>query len=876
MNASAASQRITEGLNKLIAAGHRVVWWSDPEGEFQEHLDEVVLEGTELIDLSGQPALAVKRRVELDAPEQRYVLYEAGAAPEADEDWLLDLRLYAEPFAADATSMLLQDLGLKHASLRDHLRQRSRFFASKERTTRLAQLLEPDDFKREVDAKIFAVLARSNTWDTFSLIQALLSDVAKLDADEGIESAPLWQELDKYGLQPFAWALLRRSFGYSEEEPSLTRFVLQLFVTDLAHGLRCALPAALSKFQLPDAYASSVAVFLSQWRDSTTRHTLYDRLAERVAKELDVEAHLRGIRPADAGDCATFVALERAVALALRDLLLGNMASTVADEVRRVAYSRMEGYWANPRWPDTDSGARSIWYAYYRALIAATELFALVEAHGSRLSFDSAKAAYEAYAETLYEVDQRYRQFHESADKVAARSADAIRPLVDEVEAAYLNGFLSKLGQHWDAHLDNRLLATWSLDGIAKQQEFYQREVARYLKGGDDRRIFVIVSDALRYEVAQELKTTINGRDRIEATLNSQLGVLPSYTKLGMASLLPHKTLSYTAKGTVQADGKSTDGLDNRNRLLEKVDGLAIKAEELATMGKEALRERIKPYRVVYVYHNQIDAIGDNAATEEGTWSACRTTIRELTDLVARLVNSANASAITITADHGFLFRESPPEAIDKSALGTQPSGTIVAKKRYLVGTSLGESPAVHHGSTKVTAGTTCDTEFWLPRGLGRFHFVGGARFVHGGASLQEIVVPVINVRQTRGKRAERTSVRKTCASVLGHQHRITTAQHVFTLVQTEAVSERVLPCTIDVGLYDKDGEAVSTTSSVRLESERPELGERQHKVSLSLLAQAVRSGREYYLIVTDADTGVEYHRIEVRIDLAIENDFDF
>lgn len=166
-------------------------------------------------------------------------------------------------------------------------------------------------------------------------------------------------------------------------------------------------------------------------------------------------------------------------------------------------------------------------------------------------------------------------------------------PLDKQVEARYLNSYLSKLAAHWDGHLDNGLLDGWTIPGVANQQNFYRDVVAPYLKGGDERRMFVIISDAMRYEVAEELKGRINSRERVQAKLGSQLGVLPSYTKLGIASLLPHERLSYTDKGAVEVDGLSSDGLDNRSRILASVDGVALKAEALANMGKQALFSRI-------------------------------------------------------------------------------------------------------------------------------------------------------------------------------------------------------------------------------------------------------------------------------------------
>lgn len=876
MSGVSALERIQQGLHKLLGAGHRVVWWSDPDGEFTESIDEVVLTNAELVTVADSVALAVKRLVEIDAKDGAFVLYEPQEAPAPEQDWLLDIRLYAEPFAADATSMLQQDLGLRNASLRHHLKDRARFFASKDRTARLAAMLHPDDMERDIDAKIWAVLSRSGSADAFTLWLDLLCDLAKLDDGAAFDESPLWQGLVKYGLADFAWALAERHFGYRDGTPSLARFVPRLLITDLARGISAPLPSGLAKLVLPEVNAGSIAVFLSQWRDSTARQKDYDVLSSRLAAELQIAHHLAGLKPDDAEGCATFVDLERIVANALRDQLLGNMATGVTADVRRAINGRLASYWVSDRFPDTEVGKRSIWRGYYQALLSATDLFEALDVRAKRFAFASPEAAYTEYTESLFEIDQHYRLFHESADTVTARFPDAIAPLAEQVESSYLNRYLSQLAAHWDDHLQNGLLDKWRISGIHNQQGFYKRIVSPYIAKGDDRRMFVIISDALRYEVADELKSQINSRERVEATLSSQLGVLPSYTKLGMACLLPHKSLTYNAKGSVDVDGRSSEGLENRNKILETIGGTAVKAETIANMGKQALRDFVRPHRVIYIYHNQIDNTGDTAGTESNTWIACRQTIRELSDLVARLVNNASATAITITADHGFLFRETPPEALEKSKLDSKPSGTIVAKKRYLVGKALGDAEYAHHGKTAVTAGTDCDTEFWLPRGVGRFHFVGGARFVHGGATLQEVVVPIIEIRQKYGKSADSTRVTKVGVNVLGQQHRITTNFHTFTLLQTEPVSEKVLAMAINIELINQLGDGVSSREVLNLDGDHPDLGQRQSKVSLSLLAQAVHARNDHFLVISDAETEVELQRIPVRIDLAIANDFDF
>ncbi len=82
--------------------------------------------------------------------------------------------------------------------------------------------------------------------------------------------------------------------------------------------------------------------------------------------------------------------------------------------------------------------------------------------------------------------------------------------------------------------------------------------------------------------------------------------------------------------------------------------------------------------------------MGDSASTESQTFAAVRTAIREMGAMVRFIVNSLNGTTVLVTADHGFLYQDSMLEAFDKSALEEKPAGALTAKKRYLIGDSLG------------------------------------------------------------------------------------------------------------------------------------------------------------------------------------------
>ncbi|MCK5863309.1 MAG: BREX-1 system phosphatase PglZ type A, partial [Candidatus Hydrogenedentes bacterium] len=481
---------------------------------------------------------------------------------------------------------------------------------------------------------------------------------------------------------------------------------------------------------------------------------------------------------------------------------------------------------------------------------------------------------YSLYVSELFRFDQLYRHFCEAADLAESAGWDLLKPLRDDIESVYCNWYLMRLGIEWGKCLNNGLLEAWRIADIPNQQDFYKEHVLPRLKRGDRTRVFVIISDAFRFEAAQELCTCLNGEYRLQADLTTLLGTLPSYTTLGMASLLPGKILSYGKSGDVTVDEKASASLDQRNAILETVNGMAIKAEELISLTQKAGRARVKEKQIVYVYHNVIDAVGDSASTEVGTFSAVRKTINELASLVRFIINNLNGNHMLITADHGFLFSESAPTETDKSKLNIKDEGVINSKKRYVLGEKLGSYENTFHGKTHNTAGTEDNMEFLIPKGVNRFHFVGGARFVHGGSMPQEIVVPVLTVKHIKDKSSRRkTKSKPVSVSVLGATHRITTPHHRFQLLQMEAVSERVKPVTLKAAVYEGDA-PVSNIETVTSNSVSDSMSELQKDIHLVLQERQYDKKTTYRLILRDADTGIEQQHVNVIIDRAITDDF--
>jgi uncharacterized protein (TIGR02687 family) len=870
-------KQINDALDRVFnEEKQRIVFWNDPEREFKNVLPYLLLENVTVLRLDEIGTLEVKLRVEQDDPTGRYLLYSPAEEPDFERDWLLDIRLYSRSFRADRASILLNDLGLTNQYLRQHIADRRKFFDSRERLQKLKTLVQSGDTVGDLDCKMLAVVAKADQPELFNIVCTLFHCYIDAGTEIDLDVLPdTWTQIEKFELDTPFWEMVKTSFWYTDEAPNLKKFLIRLLVTDFVHHLRTEVPRALEHLVLPPAGARNGVVCLAQWRDSASKGSSYDRLSAEVASILKLDDHLVGLQIDDAVDIMTFLAVEKHVASGLRERVRSTAETINPNDVRAIATRRQAGHWASPNAIGAPEVPRKALHAIYDALVAASDFFALRNEQQQGFSFENPVAMYNSYEHELYRFDQLYRHFCESADQTEAQGWNILKQLREMVEASYANWFIPNLALAWGKFVEpngpTHLLTEWEIEKTPNQYRFFEEHVQPRLKEAENRRVYVIISDAFRYEAAEELTEELNGKYRFEATLTSQLGVLPSYTALGMASLLPHTALSYKANGDVLVDGKATSLTEQREEILKGFEGMACKAPDLLALKKEQGRDFVKEKRVVYIYHNTIDVVGES--TEEKTFSAVRSAIDELAALVSYVVNSLNGNYVVITSDHGFLFTESVPSEAEKSKLDEKPDGTIKAKKRYLIGPQLPDHEAAWHGKTEITARAEGQMDFWIPRAANLFHFGGGARFVHGGAMLQEIVVPVITVRHIKGKPAEETKVRPVTVHVLGGGHKVTTGRHRFELIQMEQVSERIKPITLKIAVYEGD-EPVTNIESMTFDSVSDKMDERKKWVSLVLKERAYDKKIPYRLVLRDAETGVEQQSVPVIIDRAFTDDF--
>ena len=240
-----------------------------------------------------------------------------------------------------------------------------------------------------------------------------------------------------------------------------------------------------------------------------------------------------------------------------------------------------------------------------------------------------------------------------------------------------------------------------------------------------------------------------------------------------------------------------------------------------------------------------------------------------MNDVSLRVIEVSSSRPITV-----FCSRKPLPATPRRASCPKSRWARWWRRSDTCLGHKLPDQESVWHGKTAATAGAEGDMEFWIPKGANRFHFTGGARFIHGGAMLQEIVVPVITVQAHQGQsRSKKRRPSRSPFMCWAMNHRITTSRHRFELIQMEPVSDRVKPITLKVAIYEGE-EPVTSIESVTFDSASGNMDERKKWVYLVLQDRQYDKKTPYRLVLRDAETGIEQQSVPVIIDRAFTDDF--
>ena len=114
--------------------------------------------------------------------------------------------------------------------------------------------------------------------------------------------------------------------------------------------------------------------------------------------------------------------------------------------------------------------------------------------------------------------------------------------------------------------------------------------------------------------------------------------------------------------------------------------------------------------------------------------------------------------------------------------------------------------------------------------GTNRMAAQGGYNFAHGGATLQEMIIPVIHSVWKRKEKTEKVGV-----SLMNHNLSMVSSQLKFQLIQTEAVSMTVMERKVVYCIYNGD-DPVTMEKELTLNSTDSEnLNNRVYELSLNL-----------------------------------------
>ena len=786
------NDRITQSLTRLFEE-KRIVFWYDTEKAMREDFDALALPDVEKLEIANNE-FGLKYRILRQERDRKFLLYHSGPRPADAKNWLLDVFLASGEFRSDQVAMWLSELGLDlgfSSALRDH----AEFFRAKGRMDALKKVCRPTDTPQQLRLRMLAVCTSVNGGlDT--VLESLLGDLA-LGKDEALKL------IERCGLSDFLWKSVADNYGYKADAPGLDDFAIALFKA--CHALSLSEDAALN---------AEALVLLRRWKNDRIGAKNFEILSKRLAEPLAIKADLSARDFRQLMDVDIFEEVDREI---IRKIVqgLGDQTLTPGEVMR----------WVKQR-------ESSHWYATFENIYLAIRLASefMQGLSEATLGMTSLQEGFQRYAASWYRLDQLYRRFIHHYQK--SGQAGLLGHLFERVENLYVNNYLVKLNDAWQAQINHA--SSWDIPGADRQIDFYRNQVLPFRR--KDQKVCVIISDAMRYEIADELLSRIRSEDRFEGELTPMMGVLPSYTQLGMAALLPHRALRIAEDdtATVFDDQQSTVGSINREKLLasgrEGDRVLVLAAEDLKNKRSDEAKEIFRDHDVIYVYHNQIDAIGDKKATEHLVADAVEDALAALIVLIKKLT-SANATNILVTADHGFLYQHRELEESDFSVADVQAQ-TLVRNRRFVLGHTLPATPGMKR-FTSAELGLSGALDVLLPNSINRLRLKGaGSRFVHGGASLQEIVVPVLRVGKSR-----ESDIGKVDVQIISNgKTLISSGQIAILFYQSQPVSEKLHARTLRAGLYAADGELISDTHDINFafEAENPREREVNRKFVLS------------------------------------------
>lgn len=833
-------KQIEDKLNQEFEGEQRcLVFWYDDAAEFNDDIENINLHNAKIHRLNMNNLFKTKVLLEREDRESNYLLYAPYPKPLARDNHLADTIKYSKEFSADRATLLAVDLGIDE-KYKQVLQKHISFFRAKNRTNKFYQL-EVDSFDDNlIEIGIMSVVTNSKIANFEEIVRIILTN-------SDIKNNQYLKEFKKYDIEDEFWKHVQKTFAYMDDNPTLEKFVISLFLTYTARNLEKELPSSFDSYILNNS--GTVIAFMDQMMNSILYHEEFDRLSEKTFQAINGEKLFNTFNIENLISLDVFKYVDQQVVKWMIERLLDeNLTSKINEmnipELCRFRESKHFG---------------DLYYNEYHLLRHAYHIL-------SRVNYEvesNLVSIIEQYDREGYIIDTHYRKFYYYLDKISNYHIfDDLRKLVENI---YTNKYLDVLMREFNCKFSyEKIKGRYKL-----QKDFYKN----YVENNKEMTV-VIVSDALRYEVGKELVKLMGRDQKFESVeIEPQIGVIPSYTSLGMAALLPHKELTIDENHNVLLDGESSSNLLQREAILKRKNknSGAIQYDDLKKHTSTEMRDFFVGKEVVYIYHNQIDARGDKLNTEDEVFIACREAIDEIKEIIIRITDNVSRTRYVVTADHGFIYKRDKTIEADKIEKFTSKEDHInkrfiVSEKEYdVMGTKSMMLSEVLGNDDYRTVITPLTSNIFKLSG-------GGQNFVHGGSSPQEILVPVIQVKTVRGKQ-ESENVKIALISMVS---KITALNIILDFIQQERIDDVVQPTSYRIAFVDESNEIISNEEIYYAESKQEEAAKRIFKLTFNLKDQKYDRNQKYYLVARDADTGIETFRHEVIMDIAFAGGFGF
>lgn len=282
--------------------------------------------------------------------------------------------------------------------------------------------------------------------------------------------------------------------------------------------------------------------------------------------------------------------------------------------------------------------------------------------------------------------------------------------------------------------------AGWAIERVMHQTRIFP-DVIQPMTG----RVAYILADALRFEMGVELAEKLQGAQSL--TLRAAIAALPTVTSVGMAALLPDASRTFSV---VEHNGKLAarieqavlPGLTERKRhTVSRVpDAVDLTLDEVLHRSASWLKKKVADSSLVVVRSQEIDALGETGFGSIA--QGMQTVVGNIARAVGKLAR-VGVEGFVITADHGYVFGLPKDDAMKIEP----PMGQAVEfNRRCWVGRG-GMTPSASVRVPGSHLGYDTDLDFVFPVGLGVFKAAGSLTYLHGGTSLQEVVIPVLSFR---------------------------------------------------------------------------------------------------------------------------------